>query len=85
MKDIEWIDSDCAEFQKYGLSSAFMKSLKEFYTAKKNFLLCPNEDTRYEMKFLFQHVHSALKSECAKHIISPYKLQELTELLKRGV
>lgn len=26
MKDIEWIDSDCAEFQKYGFSSAFMKS-----------------------------------------------------------
>lgn len=85
MTDTEWLDKDCAEFYKYGFCSAYLDDIIEFYKAKKNFLICQNEDNRYMLKFTFQNALSALKAECSLHLISPSKLQELTELLKREV
>lgn len=85
MTGIEWLDNDCAEFYKYGFCSAYLDDITEFYKAKKDFLLCQNENNRYKMKFAFQNALSALKAECSLHLISPGKLQELTELLKKGV
>lgn len=85
MTNIEWLNNDCAEFYKYNFSTAHLEDIIEFYKAKKEFLLCQNEDTRYMLKFTFQNAHSTLKIECSQHSISLSKLQELTELLKKDV
>lgn len=81
----QWLEEDCAEFEKYSLWDCTLQDIKEFFKAKKAFLVLPNIDTRYEMKYRFQIAHSGLKAECSCHSISPSKLNELTELLKRGL
>lgn len=83
--EFELLDSDCLEFEKYDFFPATIKEIQEFYKAKKDFLLNPNVDNRVVMKSKFQMAHSGLKAECSCHAISPLKLQELTELLKRGL
>ncbi len=86
-KDIscQWLEDDFAELKKYGFLDCTLQDIGDFYKAKKAFLLSPNADTRYMMKFTFQIAHSGLKAECSRKVISPNKLQELTELLKKGV
>lgn len=83
--EFEWLDSDCSEFEKYDFFPATIKDIQDFYKAKKDYFLTPNIDTRCEMKMKFQMAHSGLKAECSCHAISPHKLQELTDLLKRGL
>lgn len=85
MADLGWLDSDCAEFEKYDFFPATIKDIREFYQAKKAFLLSPNINTSVMMKTKFQMAHSGLKAECSCHAISPNTLQELTELLRRGL
>lgn len=83
MDEYSWIDEDCAEFRKYSFVACTLDDVQEFFKAKKEFLKNPNEDTRYMMKYRFQIAHSGLKGECSCHSISPSKLQELTEILRR--
>lgn len=85
IENTEWLDSDCEEFEKYNSFPATIKDIQDFYKAKKAYLLSPNIDTSSMMKTKFQMAHSGLKAECSCHTISPHKLQELTELLKRGL
>ncbi len=85
LNEYSWIESDCLEFEHYDFEKSTLEEIKEFYEAKKAFLLSPDNNTRYMMKYRFQIAHSGLKGECSCHSISPTKLQELTELLKKGV
>ncbi len=81
----QWLEDDFATLKKYAFLDCTLQDIEDFYRAKKAFMLSPNADTRYMMKAAFQIAHSGLKAECSGKIISPGKLQELTELLKKGV
>lgn len=83
--DLNWIEEDKAEFLKYGFFDVTLEDIGEFYKAKTAFLLNPCDETVYWMKYRFQIAHSALKTECSCRTISPQRLDELTELLRKGV
>lgn len=84
--NLDWLLEDKKEFDKYNFLEYVLENVESFYKAKESFLLEPSSLVKsYEMKREFQHLHSALKSECANRNISTLQLEELTELLKREV
>lgn len=83
--NLDWVDKDCEVFRKYNFCAAYMKNIIEFFEAKKAYLISKNKDTTYMLKSTFIYAHSALKAECSLHCISTQTLEELTELLRKGL
>lgn len=72
-------------FLGFNLTKATFMELKDYYKAKNDFLLNSNSETRYLLKFYFFRAHTSLKADQSEGRISPATLQELTDVLRKGV
>lgn len=75
--------TDVSELKQYNFSELTKNDIKDFIAAKEAYLKEPNEDTRYEMLYVFQLLHTSLKKECSAGEISPDTLEEITNYFKK--